>query len=126
MQILRKADFVVISFFVLLAVGLIFAFAVAGNKTGAFAAVFLEGEEVLVIDIRRSEGQRFGVASANGINTVLVEGGAVRMLRADCPDQYCVGMGAISGTFQTITCLPNRVIVEIRGGVADDVDIIAQ
>jgi len=116
MQILRKADLAAIGFFGLAAVLLIFIFANMGARDGVFAAVFVEGAEVLVINIGQNEGERFEILSPNGINEILVESGAVCMVFADCPDQYCVRMGAISGTFQTITCLPNRVIVEIRGG----------
>ena len=127
MQTLRKMDVVIICFFILLAVLLIFAFMFAGTRGGAVAVVFADGAEVLVVDIGQNEGERFEIFSLNGINKILIEGGAVRMVHADCPDKYCMRMGAISGTFQTITCLPNRVIVEIRGGgvVGYGVDIIS-
>ena len=127
MRILRKMDIAAICFFIILAASLIFIFITAGTQDGAFAVVFVEGTEVLVINMEQNEGERFEILSPNGINEVLVEwGNTVRMIHADCPDQHCVRMGAISGIFQTITCLPNRVIVEIRGGGADDdVDVIA-
>ena len=32
-----------------------------------------------------------------------------------CPDGLCVGQGKISLTGERITCLPNRVMVEIVG-----------
>jgi len=125
MQILRKTDVAVICFFVVLAVALIFVFAAAGTRVGAFVAVFADGVEVFVIDIEQNNGEKFEIVSRNGINVVLVEDGTARMVYADCPDLYCVGMGAILGRFQTITCLPNRVVVEIRVGGVDDADIIA-
>ena len=114
MQILRKADLAAIFLFVLLAVFLAFAFAAAGASAGSFATVSVDGVVVLTIDLTQNEGERFEIPSPGGINEVLVEGGAVRMIYADCPDQHCVRMGAISGAFQTITCLPNRVVVEIE------------
>ncbi|MDR2183606.1 MAG: NusG domain II-containing protein [Clostridiales bacterium] len=125
MQILKKTDIAVICFFVISAVVLIFIFAIASTRDGAVAAVFVEGTEVLAIDLAQNEGEVFEIISPNGVNKVLVERGAVRMIYADCPNLHCLRAGAISGTFQTITCLPNRVIVEIRGG-ADEVDIVAQ
>jgi len=113
MQILRKMDVVAICFFTLLAISLVFIFMFTDGRDGIFAEVFADGALVLTIDIEQSEGEKFEVLSSNGINKVLVEGGAVRMIYANCPDQYCVRMGAISNVFRTITCLPNRVVIEI-------------
>lgn len=49
----------------------------------------------------------------DGHNTVGIERGKVRMLAADCPGKRCVKQGA--GDVLPIICLPNRVVVEIRG-----------
>jgi hypothetical protein len=119
-------DIAVVCFFILMAVSLIFIFIAAGTRAGTFVVVFVEGTETLLINIEQNEGEIFIIKSPNGINEILVEEGTVRMIDANCPDGHCMRMGAISGVFQTITCLPNRVIVEIRGGGSDDaVDVIA-
>ena len=49
-------------------------------------------------------------------NTVVVEGGRVRVSQADCPDQVCVNQGWISDGTVPIVCLPNQLIVQIEGG----------
>ena len=46
----------------------------------------------------------------------------VKMLSADCPDQYCVQHAAISDHNETIICLPHRLVLEIHGGGDGDVD----
>ena len=69
MRILRKMDLAVICLFVILAVTLvlIFIFAAAGAR-GAFAAIFVEGAEVLLIDLAQNEGESFEILSPNGMN----------------------------------------------------------
>ncbi|MCL2397991.1 MAG: NusG domain II-containing protein [Defluviitaleaceae bacterium] len=126
MQILRKADLVLIAFFILLAILLAFIFVTMGTRYSAFVAVSVDGIETFVIDIGQNEGESFEIISQNGVNEILVKDRTVRMISANCPDGYCVRMGAISNRFQVITCLPNRVIVEIRGGDAVAVDVVAR
>ena len=51
-----------------------------------------------------------------GSNILVVDGGAAYIREADCPRQICVRSGRISRSGQRITCLENRVVVEIVGG----------
>ncbi|WP_029230718.1 NusG domain II-containing protein [Butyrivibrio sp. VCB2006] len=50
-----------------------------------------------------------------GLNTLVIENGVAYMSDASCPDHLCMHMGKISKVGQSIICLPNRVVVEIRG-----------
>lgn len=53
-----------------------------------------------------------------GTNVLLIEGGRAYMRSATCPDKTCVSRHT-KGVYEdgaTITCLPNRVRVEIIGG----------
>lgn len=84
-------------------------------------------------------GQRYGTYSLledqditinkNGHrNVISIRGGQVSMTESDCANQLCVGQGSISRSNQTIVCLPNQVIVEIRGtapGGSDGPDVIS-
>lgn len=55
----------------------------------------------------------------DGHNKVVIAGGEVWMDSADCPDKLCVGQGRISRSGQTIICLPNKVMVTIKGGKSE-------
>lgn len=61
----------------------------------------------------------------DGHNKVVIAGGEVWMDSADCPDKLCVGQGRISRSGQTIICLPNKVMVTIKG-VKSEYDGVAQ
>ncbi len=55
----------------------------------------------------------------DGHNKVVIAGGEVWMETADCPDKLCVAQGKISRSGQTIICLPNKVMVTIKGGKSE-------
>lgn len=48
-------------------------------------------------------------------NVLVIEDGKADMIRADCPDKICVHQAAVSHVGETIVCLPNRVVVTVRG-----------
>lgn len=48
-------------------------------------------------------------------NTVVVQKGKVYVSRADCKNQICVNTGKISKKGEQIICLPNKIIVEVKG-----------
>lgn len=59
------------------------------------------------------------VIKVNEHNMVVIRDGAVWMEEADCPDRLCINQGKIKKSGQTIICLPNRVMVTIKGGEAE-------
>ena len=46
-------------------------------------------------------------------NTLVIRDHEADMTDADCPDQLCVDMKAISAEGETIVCLPHKVVVEV-------------
>ncbi len=55
----------------------------------------------------------------DGHNKVVIADGEVWMEEADCPDKLCISQGKISRSGQTIICLPNKVMVTIKGGKSE-------
>lgn len=55
------------------------------------------------------------IKSNLGKNVILIENGGARMLDADCHDKICIKEGFKSKVGQTIVCLPNKLVVEIKG-----------
>jgi hypothetical protein len=50
-----------------------------------------------------------------GTNILVIKNGEAYIGWADCPRQICVKDGSISRTGERITCLENRVVVEVIG-----------
>ena len=44
-----------------------------------------------------------------------IKDGKVTMISAQCPDQLCRKQGPVFRPGETIVCLPNKVVLEIKG-----------
>lgn len=51
-----------------------------------------------------------------GCNTVKIDKNSAWIEESDCPDKLDIKAGKISKTNQMIVCIPNRLMVEIKGG----------
>lgn len=63
----------------------------------------------------------------NAVNEIEVRPDSIGIVYANCPDKLCVHQGFISDSLLPITCLPNRLVIQIREGSNDNkitVDII--
>jgi len=55
-----------------------------------------------------------------------VSKGRIRVLDLDCPQRTCVKMGWIQSKGQTIVCMPNHVLIEIKSGGSQSLDAISR
>ena len=62
-----------------------------------------------------SEDRTVTIERSGHINKITIKDGQVSMTFSDCSGQDCLQQGKISQTSQSITCLPNRIVIEIRG-----------
>lgn len=44
-----------------------------------------------------------------------IKSGRVRVAESNCPNQVCVHTGWVSRPGRTIVCVPNRVVIEVKG-----------
>ena len=63
-----------------------------------YAEVPLDSNEEIVIE---------------NVGTVIIDGMQVRIENTTCKDKLCERMGNISKSYQSIICLPNKVIIKI-------------
>ena len=70
---------------------------VAGDEYGTYS---LEKEQTIKIQ---------------DTNVCEIKDGKVTMVSAQCPDQLCRKQGSVCRPGETIVCLPNKVVLEIKG-----------
>lgn len=63
-----------------------------------------------------SEDQTITVKQKGHTNKINIKDGSVSMAFSDCHGQDCVQSHAISKTGEQIVCLPNKVVLEVKGG----------
>lgn len=105
-------------------------FLIAASLTAMAVQSFIlpktEGERV-VITVDKNEYASYNFSDVDkeitlkintefGSNTVVIDKNSVRVTEADCPDKLDVKAGSINQTNQMIVCLPNRLMIEIKGG----------
>lgn len=59
-------------------------------------------------------------------NLLIIEDGSAYVKEANCPDQICVHHKAISKRKEVIVCLPNKVLIEVKGSEDTMLDAIAK
>lgn len=119
-KIIKRRD--AILFLVLMILGAGSFILIKNNlKPGNEAEVYVDGSLVQTIDMTRDDIYLFD--TLYGTNTVVVEGGEIRVSEADCPDKICVNMGGVSRSGETITCLPHKLVIEVHNDKKNDYDI---
>lgn len=59
----------------------------------------------------------------DSFNQIEVRHGSIGMIDANCPDKLCVHMGFQDSAMVPITCLPNKVVIQLRlAGKAGNTD----
>lgn len=87
-----------------------------GKKDSITADIYQDGVLLSSIDLSEvEEPYTFTVTNDNGSqNEVEVRPGSIGILSANCPDKLCVKQGFINTSVLPITCLPNRLVIQIR------------
>ena len=91
------------------------------------AYVYKDGTLIHTIPLNeiRDTRQYMVQTSEQDYNIIQVIPGAICICEASCPDKICVNQGYISNSLVPITCLPNRLVIELKAdNSASDIDAI--
>ena len=83
---------------------------------GYIADIYQNGNLIQSIHLYQvEEAYSFELQGENGCTNVIeVYPGSIAIVSADCPDKLCVHQGSVSNSLLPITCLPNRVVIQLR------------
>ena len=114
---IKKAD-IVLFILILIFGGTVSWWSLTTNSAGDRAIVTVDGE--LYGTYSLSEDQTIEVVQDGGhTNHITIKDGTVSMTYSTCKNQVCVDTGVISETKDSIVCLPNKVMIEIRGSKSE-------
>ncbi|MGN0241266.1 MAG: NusG domain II-containing protein [Candidatus Weimeria sp.] len=118
---ISKKSIIVIAV-ILALLGLFCVFFYSTRTQGNTVVVTHDGKQVGAYPLDKD--RTIVIRDSNGkvTNTVVIKNGEVYMKSADCPDQICVHQGRKSKNGESITCLPNKVFVEVKGKNKSSVD----
>ncbi|SKC39284.1 NusG domain II-containing protein [Maledivibacter halophilus] len=88
-----------------------------------YIEISVDGEIIKTIPFDdKSNNDEFTVKTKLGTNTISIKDGKVEIIEADCPDKLCVKDGPISQPGEILVCLPNKVVIEVKGDRKREVD----
>jgi hypothetical protein len=116
-QHLRPGDGIVLFLFFALAIGSFWFgnFVRAKEKINAnpTAIIMVNNREAARMEL--SNPSDFKVQGALGEITLQIENNGIRVRRSSCPNQVCVSQGAVQRPGEMLVCVPNRLVVLLRG-----------
>lgn len=126
-QIQKRGVLVFIGIILIAVLCCIFLFLNGQKETGHIAVVYQNGKMVDKIDLNgvttpydlHFENER------GDYNVVHVERGGVSIIAASCPDKLCMHVGKIKNSGLPITCLPNKLVVQIEADAEGGMDAVS-
>ena len=112
-----KFDWILAVLILAASVGIFLSLSSKNSHAGTSAALYCNGSLVGSYDLSRD---RIVTQPVAGHEIKLeISGGRIRILDTDCPRQICRHAGWISRANQTIVCVPNKILIEVKGEAAD-------
>jgi len=119
----RKNDLILVAVIAGLA-ALLWMWIYLGRSEGAYIRVTVDGSMFGEYPLDTDAVIKIGDESS--YNILVIEDGEASVTEASCPDKLCVRQGKIRFDGQSIVCLPNRLVIEVTGGVKPEYDAVAR
>ena len=117
-----RADLMLIAA-LLLCAGVLFLWQRLSRADGAEAVVYVDGVRTAAYPLSKDVAVTLTTPDGTSYNVLVISGGAADVTDAGCPDKLCVHMHPIRYAGESITCLPNRTVIQIEGGETSGVDV---
>lgn len=124
---ITRYDKYIIAFFLCLSVLFFSVFTFKGENNKKILNIYSEGSLYATYKLDEiNKGFIEKVENRRGSVTVYISGEKCFVQDADCGDKLCIKQHSIGDVNQTITCLPNRILIEIVSEKIDEkVDTVA-
>lgn len=108
---------------------MVFIYAIGSNEGDKYVTIQVNGELVKKISLsQNSQSEMYDFEFNDHIGYIEVKNGAVRMLEMDtdiCPQGICSDMGWMDKGYQSIICLPNKIVVNFEEKNGNEIDILS-
>ncbi len=85
----------------------------ASNSNNKYIAISVDGKDYKNLEFKEKT-YIYPLKTKFGFNKIEVAKDYVRVLEADCPNKLDVQQGKIYRANQSIVCIPNRMIIQIK------------
>lgn len=123
----KKWDIIIIASLVILSFipTIIFGLFVGNNYNRTYAEITIAGKVFKKIPLSEHSGiDTLDINTKYGSNHVEIVDNTIAIVDATCSDSVCIQQKFISKPGERIVCLPNKVMIEIKGETNDEDEII--
>lgn len=117
---ITKGD-IILGVFVVLISAVLFAFSFTGENEKLTAEIYVSGEKAHSIDLNE-------VTESYTINEnycqLLIEKDGVSFVFSDCGDKLCIKKGKLTKKGDTMACVPEKVVVVLKGAENSQIDAV--
>lgn len=92
------------------------------SKKGTIALVYYDNKIIKKIDL--SIDKVYNVKGYNGNVKIIVKEGKIKVDKENSPHHLCSKQGYISKSYESIICLPNKIVIEIDS--KKDIDTVVK
>ncbi len=121
---MNKNDLKLIIIILAIAIIVLFMIAIIDKESNKQALVYYDNNLVLVIDLTNKEEKEYIVEGYNGPVKIITNNGKVKVEEEDSPLHLCSKQGFIEKSYETIVCLPNKIIIKISSKEQNNLDTV--
>ncbi len=119
----KKWDFIIIAILMLLSFvpEIVFTVVVGRDYNSTYAEITIAGELQKTIPLTDHSGEEIiEFKSKYGTNIVKINDDNIGIIDATCHDHICMNPEYIKNPGQSLVCLPNKFMIEIKGQKSND------
>lgn len=120
----KKWDIIIIAVLMLFSFipEIVFGVILGKEYNSTYAEITVAGELYKTIPLSANKGTEIiEVETKYGRNVIKVEDNNIGIIETSCTDKICMHPEHINEAGHALVCLPNRVMIEIKGDIQDDV-----
>lgn len=121
---MNKSDIKLIIIILLIAITVLFVIAIIDKNNSKEALVYYDNKLVLTIDLNESEEKIYIVDGFNGEVKIIAGNGKIKVDEEESPLHLCSKQGFIEESYESIVCLPNKIVIKISSKKKKDLDTI--
>lgn len=111
---MNKNDIKLIVILIIVSVFSILILKLRENNNLKVAKVYYNDKLVLTIDLNIKEEKTYNVEGFNGSVEIIAYNGKVKVSDEISPLNLCSKQGYISKSYESIVCLPNKIVIKIE------------
>lgn len=120
---MNKNDLKLIVFVIIMCLSFVSYFYLTKNNENKLAVIYYDNNPILKIDLGLKEEKEYQVDGYNGKVILQSKNGKIKVSSETSNYHLCSKQGYISESYQTIICLPNKIIVKIENGSKIDAEV---